>query len=136
MADNVLLSVNRLELWFAERFQGLRTWHSNEVVAYVTGVFGNRRLAQNDLSTASVTLAYESARAKRDFAELQRVGDWVLWVEAMCPDSLGHNHDIVENFGRLSYYACHDIMRGQWHVYAELANDLPVIAKHVQHHLV
>jgi len=121
--------VTRLDRWFADRLDGLRC--REDTRAYVTGVLAGFRL-EGDMSRESVVLAYAEARTKGDFAAFQRIGDWVLWVDAMNPACIQDNREVVESIGRLSYYTCHRIMRGQWHVYEELADELPRIAHGVR----
>ena len=117
--------VPRLDRWFADRLQGLRC--REDTRAYITGVLSGFR-SEGDMSRESVVLAFADARQRGDFVAFQRIGDWVLWVEAMHPAAIQDNREVVESIGRLSYYTCHRIMRGQWNLYEELADDLPRIA--------
>lgn len=125
-----------LDSWFAERLRGMR--RQPETVAYVAGVL--KSLAKprelDDLSDRSVILEFASARETGDFATFQRIGDWVLWVNIVMPESLAGHREAVESVGRQSYYTCHRILRGQWRVYEELADDLPTIARSARHMLV
>jgi hypothetical protein len=125
-----------LDSWFADRLHGMR--RKPETVAYVAGVL--KSLAKprelDDLSKRSVILEFASARETGDFATFQRIGDWVLWVNIVMPESLEGTREAVESVGRQSYYTCHRILRGQWHVYEELADDLPTIARSARHMLV
>lgn len=121
--------VTRLDDWFAERLQDLRC--REDTRAYVTGVLAGFRL-DGDMSRQSVVLAYADAREKGDFAAFQRIGDWVLWVDAMHPHFIKDNREVIETIGRLSYYTCHRIMQRQWVLYEELADDLPRIAHGVR----
>lgn len=125
-----------LDSWFADRLSGMR--RKPETVAYVAGVL--KSLAKprelDDLSDRSVILEFASARETGDFATFQRIGDWVLWVNIVMPESLQGHHEAVESVGRQSYYTCHRILRGQWRVYEELADDLPTIARSARHMLV
>jgi hypothetical protein len=131
-----LITVTRLEGWFAKQVQGLR--FSPETLAYVVGVLKNlsRPREGDDMSKQSIVLAYRDASTKNDFAGFQRLGDWVLWVDVMTPELIDNNRQVVESYGRLSYLSCHRILRGQWHVYEELADELPLIAAKVRQKLV
>lgn len=120
-----LVVPDRLDRWFAERLQGLRC--RDDTRAYVTGLLAGFH-AGGDMSRDSVVLAFRDAQVKGDFAAFQRIGDWVLWVDAVNPTSINDYRQVAESFGRQAYYACHRIMRGQWHLYEELADDLPRIA--------
>ncbi len=128
--------IKGLDGWFAERLHGLQ--YRPETIAYVAGVL--KTLAhprdEDDFSKKSVVLAYAEAQASGDFATYQRIGDWVLWVNAVLPGSIVGSKDAVESIGRQSYYSCHRILRGQWVVYEELADELPSIARHVRRMLV
>lgn len=117
--------VTRLDNWFVERLQGLLC--REDTRAYVTGVMADFK-PTDVLNDRSIVLEFAEARLKGDFVTYQRLGDWVLWVEAMQPELIQDNRVVIETIGRMSYYACHRIMRGQWLVYEELADDLPKIA--------
>lgn len=127
---------NGLEAWFAERLRGMP--YRPETIAYVAGVLktlGHPR--EGDvLGTGSVVLAYQDASARSDFAAYQRIGDWILWVDVVMPDRFNSNRTTVETIGRLSYYACHRILRGQWALFEELADALPEIALDARRKLV
>lgn len=128
--------VKGLDTWFAERLQGLR--YRPETVAYVAGVLkaqANPR-PQENLAGRSVVLAYQEAREKGDFAEYQRIGDWVLFVNVMLPESIQHEQEAVLTIGRLSYYTCYRLIRYKWDVYEELADELPSLTQHVRRKLV
>lgn len=121
--------VTRLDRWFAERLEGLKC--REDTRAYVTGVLSGFKV-EGDMSRESVVLAFADARLRGDFAAFQRIGDWVLWVDVVHPHAIHDNREIVESIGRMSYYTCHRIMRGQWHVYEELADELPRIVHGVR----
>lgn len=123
--------VTRLDQWFAERLHGLR--YERETCAYVTGVLADfRHNTENNLSKRSIVLTFDEAQQRGDFAAFQRIGDWVLWVSVVQPQHIVNVKDVAESFGRLSYYRCHRIMRGQWRVYEQLADELPYIVADVQ----
>ncbi len=84
------------------------------------------------MSQESVVLAFYAARQSGDFEAFQRVGDWVLWVSSVGPYPDKGQRDMVETFGRLSYYSCHRVLRGSWPLYEELANELPAIVYDVR----
>jgi hypothetical protein len=125
-----------LDEWFAARLQGLQ--YRPETIAYIVAVMKtlSRPRPEDDMSRRSIVLAYADAKKNGDFATFQRIGDWVLWVEAMAPESIEHDRAVVESIGRLSYYTCHRIMKGQWGIYEELADELPRIAVRVRRSLV
>ena len=128
--------IRGLDAWFAERLQGLE--YRPETVAYVAGVLkaqGNPR-GPECMAGRSIVLAYQEARQSGDFVAYQRLGDWVLFVDVVLPDSIKNEREAVETIGRLSYLACYRILRGKWDVYEELADELPTIARRVRRKLV
>ena len=119
--------VTRLDRWFSDRLQDLRC--REDTRAYVVGVLSGKI---DDMSDESVVLAFHDASLTGDFAAFQRIGDWTLWASAFAPHPLKAQRDLVERFGRLSYYSCYRIMRGQWTLYEELADELPAIVYDVR----
>ena len=128
--------IKGLDGWFHERLQSLP--HRPETIAYVAGVMKalSRPGAGDDMSRQSIVLAYAAAKNSGDFAAFQRLGDWVLWVDCILPGAIVDEKALVESIGRLSYYTCNRMLRGQWIVYEELADELPNIAVHVQRFFV
>lgn len=131
-----IVAVRGLDAWFSERLHSLR-FHP-ETMAYVAGVLKTLAHPKEEdvFARKSVILAFQDARLRGDFAEFQRIGDWVLWVDVVLPQNIEGHRDAVESIGRLSYYTCHRIMRGQWRVYEELADELPAIAALARRKLV
>jgi hypothetical protein len=124
-------AVNKL---FSDRLRGLQG--NPETIAYIVGVLSKRRWDEDDLSNQSVVLAFHDAGLKGDFATFQRIGDWVLFIDTVFPEHFNGVRECVENIGRLSYYRCFRLMGGKWHVYEELADELPSLAVKVRHRLV
>lgn len=121
------LVIHQVDRWFADRLHGLR--YSPDVIAYVAGVLSRKRWENADMSKQSVVLAFHSASVTGDFVGFQRIADWVLFVETMYPEHLKGVQDVIESLGRQSYYSCHRIIRGQWRLFEELADELPTIAE-------
>lgn len=119
--------VTRLDDWFDRQLVNVRC--GPDARAYVIGVLSGR---VDDMSDQSATVAFQQAMLTGDFPTFQRIGDWSLWVSAFAPHPLKGQRDLVERFGRLSYSACHRIMRGQWRLYEELADELPAIVYDVR----
>lgn len=113
------------DAWFTEQLATVRC--SDDARAYIVGVLVKYMRAEDDMSDESVVLAFADAKTKGDFNTFQRIGDWTLWVSSFYPHRNRGQRDLVETFGRLSYFACHRIMRGQWRLYEELADELPAI---------
>lgn len=116
--------------WFADRMSAARLSH--DTGAYIAGLMGKYVHVQDDMSKRSIILAFRGASEQGDFEGFQRIGDWVLWASIVHPDSLSDGREATVSVGRLSYHACHRIMRGSWPVYQELADRLPVIAHDVR----
>jgi hypothetical protein len=135
MMDEIV-GVKGLDAWFGERLHSLR--FRPETMAYVAGVLKTLAHPREEdvFAKRSVILAYQDARLTGDFAEFQRIGDWVLWVDVILPQHLDGKRDAVEAIGRLSYYTCHRLLKGQWRVYEELADELPAIAHFARRKLV
>lgn len=135
MPDGPTLVVTSVDDWFARRLKGLRC--DPETIAYVSGVFRHQAWGRSDIdmSHQSVVLAYDKAVNTGDFSGFQRLGDWVLWAEAMVPASIT-SHDIVRTLGQRSYAACHRILQGKCAVYQRLADELPDIVSQVRTQLV
>lgn len=128
--------INGLDVWFSERLHELD--YRPETLAYVAGVLKAQVSPCHGESLAgqSIVLAFEHARSKGNFVEYQRIGDWILFVDVVLPDSIKHEREVVETIGRLAYYSCYRMMQGRWDVYEELADQLPVLAHHVRNKLV
>ncbi len=119
--------VTRLDGWFESALTDLRC--SPDTRAYVINLLSGH---VDDISDSSVALAYRDASLSGRFETFQRIGDWSLWVSAFAPHPLRGQRDLIERFGRLSYFSCHRIMRGQWRLYEELADELPAIVYDVR----
>lgn len=117
----------RLDQWFTDTLSGLKCHEDTR--AYIVGV-----LAQplHDMSDESVVLAYRDATLIGNFVSFQRIGDWALWASAFVPRQEESQQQLIEGFGRMSYYSCHRILREQWRVYGELANDFASIVRDVR----
>ena len=129
--------IKGLDAWFSDRLQGLDGFRP-ETLAYVTGVLkAQGRPREGDcMAGQSIVLAYSQARCSGDFVQYQRIGDWVLFLDVVLPDSIKDEREAVETIGRLSYLACYRLIRYKWDVYEELADQLPSLAMHVRRKLV
>lgn len=114
-----------LDHWFADRLQNLKC--REDTRAYVAGVLSGFK-TNDDMSRESIVLAFYDAKSKGDFVSFQKIGDWVLWSGVIAPAAIKDHREVVESIGRMSYYTCHRIMRGQWNLYEELADNLPRIS--------
>jgi len=129
--------VQGLDVWFDNRLVELRSKYRPETIAYVVGVLKAQAISKDglDLSNRSVVLEYADAVMTGDFVSFQRIGDWVLWVNIIMPTAFDGSQEAIESIGRHSYYSCHRILKGQWRLYEELADQLPTLALAVRHKL-
>lgn len=101
--------------------------------SYLIDIF-NRYISQNvDLSKISLTLLYKEAIEKGKFEALQNIGDWLIYTKSIFPESLkGASLDYYESLGSMSYYKCYLIMKRQWKVYEELADQFSYYTDMIQ----
>lgn len=121
-----IIKVVKLVDWFDEATANLKC--SAEARAYIINVLSTFKSSNGDLSNESIVLEYAHAKQTGKFEEFQTIGDWVLFVETIYPESIQDNKDVVETIGRCSYYACHRLLNRSWRVYEELADELPKLA--------
>lgn len=126
--------ITGLDNWLAARLESLKDQYFPETLAYVIGVLKAQAKPKNeiDMSNRSIVLEYALANENGNFETFQRIGDWVLWVDIIIPQSIVYSKEVVESIGRQSYMSCYRIMHGKWKVYEELADVLPSLALHVR----
>lgn len=117
--------------WVSDLIGDLRC--GRDTKAYVISVLAKDVGPDTDMSKMSLVLAYEEARRTANFVVYQQIGDWVLWVSSVHPGAISENQEVVQTVGRLSYSACNRMLRGSWPLYEELADNLPVIAREINH---
>ncbi len=121
--------VIKLDSWFAERLQTLN--YGENTRAYVASVLAKFHPNKDILTNSSIVLSFNAAKLHGDFVAFQRIGDYVLWVDSIFPQHINENKEIIELIGRMSYYRCHHIMRKQWLVFEELADEFPNIVNDI-----
>jgi len=131
---DIITSCRNLDDWFVGKLQDLS--YKPETIAYVVGVLKEQGHPKDSFDGHSIFLAFQDARLHGSFAKYQRLGDWILWVDVVLPDSIKNEREAVEAVGRLSYYACYKLLHYRWHLYEELADQLPNLVKRVRRHLV
>ena len=102
--------------------------------AYVVGVFLDRVKNQN-IQDNSIVLAYAHACTTGRFEKFQELGDWILWTLTFTPEFHSGNQRIVMDLGRRSYETCWRLLRGEWDVFSELADEFPNIIDDVRFQL-
>jgi len=94
--------------------------------AYIVDLFIRYIDAESDLSNHSLTLLYKEAIDSCSFDKLQNIGDWLMFTKSLYPDSLtGASIEYYETLARSAYYKCYVMLRRQWVVYEELADQFP-----------
>jgi hypothetical protein len=75
---------------------------------------------------SSITLSFLEAKTQANFSSFQKIGDWSLFCLTL--DLLPQHSAILENLGCKSYEACYFLLKKQWDVFGELAENMPKIA--------
>lgn len=119
-----LITCISLEDWFTVRLESLKA--SSDARAYLVSLFSSMKSTEHDMSDKSVVLSFADARLSRDFAGLQRIGDWTVFSLSIAPQSLVEKKLTID-IARMSYYSCWKMTHSTWKVYEELADELPRI---------
>ena len=126
--------VTGLDAWLSGRLTGVKCMP--ETAAYVTGVLREHVLERpKSLTGVSLVIAFSEACALGSFVHYQRVGDHIVFLETVFPQSIDREHELIMSIGQLSYLACHRLMGRRWPVYQELADRLPSLLRDVRQHL-
>jgi hypothetical protein len=126
--------ITRPSDWFSSQLKHLRC--SEDAKAYIVGVMVGYTKPRHDMSKSSIVLEFDNARLTGDFVAFQTIGDWTLWMSSIVPKTDKSQRELVERFGRLSYYECYRLLKKQWRLYEELADDLPSIIYEIRQSLV
>lgn len=124
--------VSTLDAWFEQQLNDLDVEASTR--AYIVNLLARTDVKDN-LHRESVVLLFAQARAKSNFDSYRRVGDWSMWTHIVCPELINDEHELLQTLGRLSYYACHRMLRGEWRLYEELADSMVDIVDDVRSRL-
>lgn len=94
--------------------------------AYIVDLFIRYIKAEIDLSNHSLTLLYKDGLESGSFDKLQNIGDWLMFTKSLYPDSLtGASIEYYDTLARSAYYKCYLMLKRQWLVYEELADQFP-----------
>jgi hypothetical protein len=94
--------------------------------AYIVDLFIRYIEAEDDLSNRSLTLLYKEALDSGSFDKLQNIGDWLMFTKSLYPDSLtGASIEYYDTLARSAYYKCYLLLKREWLVYEELADQFP-----------
>ncbi len=90
--------------------------------AYIVSIFSDIA-SSGDLSKESVTLLYNKALENYSFETFRNIGDWLFFAKCMFPASLnGASPEYYNAIASSSYYKCYVIMKRQWLIFEELAD--------------
>ena len=122
--------------FFKEKVQNIPCHEDTK--AYIVSTFvGFKRTvpgseaSSKDLSDKSITIEYIQAQEERSFERYQQLGDWILFNNAMFPESLVVSDEYYSSIARLSYYKCYQIVNREWKLYEELADNFPTVVRHL-----
>jgi hypothetical protein len=119
-----LITCVSLEDWFTAQLKNLKA--STDAKAYLVSLFSSMKNTKQDMSDKSIVLSFADARINRDFAGLQRIGDWTIFSLSLTPQALKEKKLVID-MARISYYSCWKMTSCTWKVYEELADELPRI---------
>lgn len=92
--------------------------------SYIVGVFTKYGKTAFDLPNESITLTFFQAKQRQDFATYQSLGDWVFFTRAAFPEHLASaSDDYYLTVGQISYWSCYRLIKRQWQLFEELADD-------------
>ncbi|HEY5267698.1 MAG TPA: hypothetical protein VII94_01025 [Candidatus Saccharimonadales bacterium] len=104
--------------------------------SYIIGIYGKYNTAEFDFSQDSVTLLFSQARDKQDFLTYQNLGDWIFFANTVAPQHLKNaSKDYYDTVARLSYYSCYRLIKCQWKLFEELADDFLNLEEQVKRRL-
>lgn len=101
--------------------------------AYIVSIFSKYKTADFDLSQDSISLRFAQARYTQDFLTYQTLGDWIFFANTMAPKHLQYaSKEYYDTIARLSYYSCYKIIKHQWKLFEELADDFMSLEEQVK----
>ncbi len=118
-----------LEKFFVDKVKCIPC--QEDTKAYIVSTFvGFKKCEPNqNLYGKSITLEYNKAQLEHSFELYQQIGDWILFIKSMYPESLNVSGEYYDSIARLSYYKCYRIVNKQWRLYEELADKFPLVVK-------
>lgn len=100
--------------------------------AYIISIFSKYKDANFNLSKESISLTFLRARSSHNFLLFQTVGDWLFFINSLYPEHLKHaNQSHYYDLGRLSYYACYQMINRQWKSYEQLADSFIPLSEYI-----
>lgn len=127
-----MLIVDNLENFFSEKINSLEKYQE-PTRAYVVNVFKNAKKETTDYSKESITILYNQAKIKHQFDLYQNLGDWILFINSLFPESLNNaSNEYYTVVAQNSYYKCYRILQGKWTLFEELADKFPSLIESLQ----
>lgn len=117
-----------LNKFFEEVLSGLHC--RPDTRAYIVSIFSKYRNSEFDLSKDSLTTTFSHARETQDFASFQNLGDWIFFSRTFAQGHLRFaSEDYYRTLAQLSYYSCYRLIKCQWILFEELADNFEKIEK-------
>ena len=120
--------------FFNEKLVDLPYHHT--LKAYVVSVCKQYLTTQNDLSDRSLTLSYIEARTHNDFQRFQSVADWSFWTAVFRHKVFEEHESVYETVAKCSYYSCYRLLRKQWPIFEQLADEFNQITEQTRQKMV
>jgi hypothetical protein len=95
-----------------------------ETPAYIISTLKKYIHVKHDISDKSIVLMWFDANEKSDFSTYQDIGDWVFFSSIYLPQSIKCSKDFYLSIGKSSYYKCYRLLKHQWPLYEEMADNL------------
>lgn len=93
--------------------------------SYIISIFASTSL-DRDFTNESLTFALKEAHDSMGFKGFKELGDYLFFTKSMFPESLkGADPDYYDSIARTSYYRCFLLLKRQWLLYEELADQFP-----------
>jgi len=102
-----------------------------ETKSYIVGIFKKYEKSTSGLLLDdSLISLYNSARAQSNFRMFQDLGDFIFFMQTLFPAYLKNgSSDYFDTIARSSYFYCFKLLKRQWHVYEEMADDFVSLEK-------
>lgn len=92
--------------------------------AYIVGLLSRAPQGEFNLAGRSITVSFANAKENYDFFAFQRLADYLFFTNAIFGQYLeANNTQYNEDIGRMSYYNCYRILKKQWIIYEDLADN-------------
>ena len=103
--------------------------------AYIVSIFSDIN-NQEDLSQESITLLYNRALETYSFNNFRQIGDWLFLTKCLFPQTLnGASPEYYSAVAQSAYYKCYIIMRREWKVFEELADQFQPLTVNIRKNL-